>query len=96
MGEATRLLAACPDEIIPSVAIGLFAGLRAAEIARLDWREVDIERRHIEVKAAKTKNAQRRLVTISENLAAWLAPYGNCRGRFAPRASPIGGSSPPR
>ena len=38
VAEATRLLTACPDEIIAPVAIGLFGGLRAAEIARLDWR----------------------------------------------------------
>ena len=84
VGEATRLLAACPDEILPSVAIGLFAGLRAAEIARLDWREVDIERRYIEVKAAKTKTAQRRLVTISANLAIWLAPHRKIAGPVRP------------
>jgi integrase len=75
VAEATRLLTACSDEIIAPVAIGLFGGLRAAEIARLGWEEVDIERRHIEVKAAKTKSAQRRLVTVSENLAMWLAPW---------------------
>ena len=84
VGQAERLLAACPDEILPSVAIGLFAGLRAAEIARLEWREVDIDRRHIEVKAAKTKTAQRRLVTISANLAIWLAPHRKIAGPVRP------------
>jgi integrase len=84
VNEVTRLLAACPKEILPSVAIGVFAGLRAAEIARLDWREVDIERRHIEVKAAKAKTAQRRLVTITENLAAWLELLRQLAGPVRP------------
>jgi integrase len=84
VGEAARLLASCPEEILPSVAIGLFAGLRAAEISRLDWREVDIERRHIEVKAVKTKSAQRRVVTISANLAMWLAPHRKIAGPVRP------------
>jgi integrase len=36
------------------------------------------------VKAAKTKSAQRRLVTISENLASWLAPLRKIAGRVRP------------
>ena len=50
----------------------------------MDWREVDIERRHIEVKAAKAKNAQRRLVAITENLAAWLEPLRQLAGPVRP------------
>jgi integrase len=84
VSEATRLLAACPEEILPSVAIGLFGGLRAAEIARLDWQEIDLERRHIEVKAAKAKTAQRRLVTVTDNLVAWLGPYRKLAGPVRP------------
>ena len=84
VSEATRLLAACPEEILPAVAIGLFAGLRAAEIARLDWREVDLGRRHIEVKAAKAKTAQRRLVSITGNLAQWLEPHRKLAGPVRP------------
>lgn len=60
-------------EILPSIAIGLFAGLRMIEIRRLDWSEVDVARRIIEIKAAKAKTRQRRIVDMSENLAAWLS-----------------------
>jgi len=73
--QAQALLEACPREILPAVAIGMFAGLRASEIARLDWRSIDLDRRFIEVAAAKSKTAQRRLVTISDNLHTWLAPF---------------------
>ncbi len=72
-GEAQALLSGCPKEILPAVAIGAFAGLRASEIARLDWSSIDLARRFIEVGAKKSKTAQRRLVTISDNLHAWLA-----------------------
>ena len=78
VAEATRLLTACPDEILAAVAIGLFAGLRA-EIGRLDWQCVDLGRLHIEVRAATSKTAQRRFVTISENLAAWLRLWRRLR-----------------
>ena len=72
-GQAQALLSGCPKEILPAVAIGMFAGLRREEIARLDWRSIDLDRSFIEVAAAKSKTAQRRLVTVSDNLHAWLA-----------------------
>jgi integrase len=72
-----------PD-VLPLLAIGAFAGLRDAEIKRLDWNEVDLARGHIEIKAAKAKSARRRIVPISPNLAAWLRPYAGIKGRLAP------------
>lgn len=62
-------------EMTAGLAIGLFAGLRVSELCALDWSEIDLAGRLIEVKAAKAKTRQRRLVTISDNLARWLAPY---------------------
>src|SRR5262249_26535433 len=72
-----------PD-VLPMLAIGAFAGLREAEIQRLDWTEVDLARGHIEVKAAKAKSARRRIVPIQPNLAAWLRPYSGKKGRVVP------------
>ena len=71
--QTRALLMACSREIVTPVAIGAFAGLRRAEIERLDWRQVDIARGFIEVTAAAAKSAQRRLVTISDNLQAWFS-----------------------
>jgi integrase len=65
-------------------AIGAFAGLREAEIKRLDWNEVNLSRGFIEVKAKKAKSARRRLVRIQSNLAAWLAPFGALSGAVVP------------
>jgi integrase len=61
--------------VVPMLAIGAFAGLRDAEIKRLEWNEVDVARGHIEVKAAKAKSARRRIVPIQTNLATWLRSY---------------------
>ncbi len=72
-----------PDAL-PMLAIGAFAGLREAEIQRLDWSEVDLRRGHIEVKAAKAKSAKRRIVPIQPNLTAWLRPYASRTGRMVP------------
>jgi integrase len=72
------------SSILPMLVIGAFAGLRDAEIRRLDWHEVDLARGHIEVKAAKAKSARRRIVQIQPNLAAWLRPYSEMKGPVVP------------
>ena len=57
--EIEETLAACRPELIPWLAIAGFAGLRTAEIQRLDWSEVNLTNRHIEIKASKAKTAAR-------------------------------------
>jgi integrase len=84
--QASALLLGASEGILPSIAIGLFAGLRVAEIDRLDWSAVLWEKRLITVSAAISKTAQRRHVPMPDNLLAWLAPY---RGSIGP-VSPAG------
>lgn len=67
-------------DLLPYAAIGGFAGIRPAEILRLDWREIDFDSALIEVKASKSKTAGRRHVPISKNLAAWLEPLRKTAG----------------
>jgi len=84
--QAVALLNACDTDTLPYVAISLFAGLRAAEMDRLDWAEVDLDGGNIEVKSAKSKTGSRRLIPISENLAAWIRPLARRAGAVAPVA----------
>ena len=70
--------------MLPFIAIGLFAGLRTREIAVLDWKDVSITEKAITVQAAKTKTRARRIVEMSENLAAWLIPYSAEAGPVTP------------
>lgn len=72
--EIASLLAKADDTLRPFLAIGAFAGLRTAELQRLDWKEIDLRRGFITVAASKAKTRQRRLVPISDNLRAWLMP----------------------
>jgi integrase len=74
-------------EVLPMLAIGAFAGIREAEIQRLDWNEVDLARGHIEVKAAKAKSARRRIIPIQPNLAEWLRPYAAMKGSVVPEGA---------
>ena len=86
-GEAEKLLAAalyCMPEMATPIAIGLFAGLRRSEICALDWSEIDLEARTIEIKASKAKTRQRRIVTIQENLLEWLLKPTKKKGDVAP------------
>jgi integrase len=82
--ETARLLENAPANVVPYVAIGAFAGLRRAELERLDWNEVDLESNLIEVTAKNAKSARRRFVRIQPNLAKWLQPYRRSSGRVAP------------
>jgi integrase len=70
--ELRFLLDVARPEMRPWLAIGAFAGLRHAELQRLDWSEVKLNQGFVEVRAAKSKTASRRLVPISENLARFL------------------------
>jgi len=82
--QTARLLENTPTELVPYVAIGSFAGLRRAELERLEWREVDLQSNLIEVTASKAKSARRRFVRIQPNLANWLQPYAEFRGNVTP------------
>ena len=82
--EVRRLLAAAKDYFKPVIALQAFAGLRSAEVMRLDWRDVKLSRGHIELGADKTKTASRRLVPISANLREWLAEHAKRTGKVFP------------
>lgn len=75
------LLLNIDPRLLPVVAIGAFAGLRTAEIVRLEWPEVRFGQDVIEIKAAKSKTASRRLAPILPVLAEWLAPLRKETGR---------------
>jgi hypothetical protein len=79
--EIAKLLAAASPDYLPCIAIGAFAGLRSAEIERLEWSAIDLAGRHIIVGANEAKTASRRVIPIQENLVSWLAPYAGRNGK---------------
>jgi integrase len=82
--QTARLLENAAPELVPSIAIGAFAGLRRAELERLDWQEVDLGSGLIEVTASKAKSARRRFVKIQPNLSRWLQPHAKLSGNVTP------------
>jgi integrase len=80
--EMRRLIAAADERILPLILIGGFAGLRHAEIARLDWQDIDLEEGFIEVKAQHAKTDLRRIVPLKDNLKAFLLPLAKKSGKI--------------
>ncbi len=72
--QMEKILHAAPPHLIPILAVGAFAGIRMAELDRLDWSAFDLERGIIELRADQAKTASRRLVPITDNLRAWIEP----------------------
>src|SRR5262249_3796842 len=84
VAETARLLEAASRDVLPYIAIGAFAGLRRAELERLDWKRIDFESGLIEVTARSSKTAQRRLVAMQPNLREWLLPLRKHSGNVTP------------
>ena len=85
--ESACLLASCQEDILPAVALGLFAGLRPeAELWRLDWRKIHLDRKKIDVDETKDKgdHASVRWVDMNDNLVAWLLPHWKKSGPICP------------
>ncbi len=78
--EIKALLDCADAAMVPGIALGAFAGLRDAEIGRMEWGKVDLIGGFVKVDAAVAKTSSRRLVPISDNLRAWLAPFAKKTG----------------
>ena len=85
--EMRAMLNRAVEHLLPYIALGAFAGLRSAEIARLDWQNIRFDRGFIECEASMTKTRQRRLVPICDNLRAWLQPLAPASGKIVLHAS---------
>lgn len=70
-----------PEEARLYIALGAFSGIRSAELIRLTWDAVYLERGHMEVGKDRAKTARRRLVPILPNLAEWLRPFAGRQGK---------------
>jgi len=91
--EMEKILLVAHARILPLLAIGGFTGIRTAEICKLDWEDIKWDRGHIEVSGRIAKTNARRLVPLSENLKAWLAPWRGESGPIITMADPSGAMS---
>ncbi|MGO9586823.1 MAG: hypothetical protein ACLP2Y_11570 [Limisphaerales bacterium] len=86
--EMKLLLSKADRRLVPFLSIAAFAGLRHAEIARLDWSEIELAdgagESFIEIRADKAKTQTRRLVQVKDNLKSWLLPHRKKVGKVCP------------
>jgi integrase len=61
----------------PYIALGLFAGLRSAEMSRLDSKDIILADRTIRIGAHVAKKRAHRNVEMQDVLLAWLGPYAD-------------------
>lgn len=88
VAEARTLLKSCKDwtkdkkihdnykvdatDALPAVAIMLFAGVRPAEIKRLEWEDVDLDEGTIFISNRKAKTDRSREIEMPDTLLDWL------------------------
>jgi integrase len=84
--QMAKLMAKASGKNALYLALAGFAGIRAAEILRLEWKDFNFKRGHVTIAPDKAKTATRRLVPIAPNLAEYLRPYHHAAGHlFKPK-----------
>jgi integrase len=83
--EMTAFLTAVDPDWLPFFAISAFTGLRSQEVSRLDWSEIKLDRSLIDLPFTKSKNGNRKLEEIPDNLLVILTPFARVEGPVMPR-----------
>ena len=79
--ECAQILAHADEAgCYPLVVLSLFCGLRRAEVARLDWSNVNLLEKTITVSSKAAKKRSRRVISINDTGAAWLATCAQHKG----------------
>lgn len=89
--QCERLLRAALGEprMMGYVVLGMFGGMRRAEIERLTWDAVNLEERTVVVGARLSKTRTRRVVDLTAEAVAWIKAAGDgVRGRTMKVAPP--------
>ncbi|MEQ1862012.1 MAG: site-specific integrase [Chthoniobacteraceae bacterium] len=80
--QIEKILRHADADNLPFIALSAFAGLRHAEVLRLDWEDIRWTQDCIIIGKEKSKTATRRLAPLLPNLSRWLEPYRGCQGRI--------------
>jgi integrase len=86
--EVRRLLCAARDhapDLVPYLAIAVFAGIRPTELQRLTWEHVNFDLRYIHIGGGISKVRSERYVDMEDVLIEWLKPYRQTSGPIAPQ-----------
>lgn len=81
------LLSNADEVTLPFYALACFAGIRPAEIDRLEWNDINWGNKTILVRKGKSKTGSQWSLEIEPNLLEWLRPYRQHTGWILPRAT---------
>lgn len=73
-----------PMDMVPIITVGCFGGVRPEESARMTWEMVDFKRKHFDLPAEITKDGDRRIVDMPDNLIEWLLACRKNSGSLFP------------
>ncbi len=87
--QAARLIAVAAETesklgLLGYITLGLFAGLRRAEMERLDWSAYKLDRRMVTVDGSIAKTGSIRNVALAVNAVEWLKLCAQKSGRVTP------------
>jgi len=69
--DLKQILSAADSKVRPALSLQAFCGLRAAEVARLEWSDL-LPSGHIQIGSDKAKTGRRRLTPVPANLLNYL------------------------
>lgn len=72
--QFAAMLESAEDCVRPAIVLGGFCMIRQAEIARLDWRDLDLQERVVTIEAGTAKTNSRRVVMMPLAAVRWLTP----------------------
>jgi integrase len=75
-----RTAAQWTPQMVPTLAVQFFAGLRPGEAMGLDWSAIDFKGKTIRVLPETSKVRRTRIIEMSQTLIDWLTPYRKVSG----------------
>jgi len=82
--QVTRLLKGATSELLPYYTLAVFCGIRPVEITRLNWEDIDFEKRIIELSTDQSKTHERRMIKVEDTPFSWLAQFKGKTGSIVP------------
>lgn len=85
--EMRTLLQYSNPKTLPWIVLGAFAGVRSAEIERMNWEDIDWNSNLIlvhskRVGTGKVRAQNDRTIPMTENLKSWLSPFRTFQGNI--------------
>ena len=81
--EFAEMLATARPATLPWLVVGGYAGLRQAEIRRLNWTAIALDEGHVIADSDETKTGVRKIVPLCDAAIAWLRPLWRPNGKIA-------------